>query len=98
MNEIKYHYTGKQRQAQSDLLVPCSEIDSRTMPLAIGILALTHNTPSHILKSPKSDFYHDLEALKTTHNFVILWSSSNHFGIPKGIYKTAKLRMHSKVR
>jgi len=54
---------------------------------SIGTLALTHKPLSHILNSLKSDFYCDLEALKTTHNFVILCSSSNHFGIPRAFTK-----------
>jgi hypothetical protein len=53
-------------------------------------LALTPNSLSHIFNSLKNDSYRDLEALETTRNFVILCRSSNHFGIPKGIYRTVR--------
>jgi hypothetical protein len=59
---------------------------------------LTHNPLSHILNSLKSDFCRDLEALKTTHNFVIVCSNSNHFGNPKRVYKTAKVSVCSKAQ
>jgi hypothetical protein len=48
---------------------------------ATGILVLTHNPPSSYTQFAQKPLSRDLDVLKTTHNFLIFYSSPKRSGI-----------------